>query len=568
MPSAHPSSYAWLSETHLGVAGCVTVVPEAEPAAVAAGFGHDPSDPARGSTEIRVAASQRGTIVFEDNGFEGSRTEVLRVVSKAGGPKLAASLFWNVNGIVEVTCARRGKVVASVDLSVLEEDELTEVPRALRKLARLALDDDADLLAVGAAMVETFAGAGFTEADLAESTVRTIVSRPADLQTFVFGRYEYGPLDHSLPGVEAAVHDLPAERQRALAEWVARAAVRAAGLGQEPPVVAVLGQLGSGRPAPLPPGIDGLKRRAAAESDRLEKLREEEYDEASIEAIERNHAWLPGHALEALRYTSHPDPYSAAVGALASAASAFSCVRTERGTSFVLNASGRHAVSSSPVSHLPAFVDVVRRAVAADPAEWDGLAAQLPEPLSAEELGAAAARDRMLQEVGAFSTWQTGGARHDVVTDGEVAHRAFVERVRERLRSLEERARAMAARGPVSAGPVTAENAGGFAVQLADGLRIERLPVGRAAGRLWLTFVFTHELGFDDGFWDGRRSSPSARVAYVGPDGPLPARAGGGGGGGTVYHWRTEIPTEGLPWARLDYLDAGGAVASETIDLG
>jgi len=49
-------------------------------------------------------------VLIEDTGWQGSRPEVLSRLSKRGA---AASVSWNVNGLVMFSSARRGKVQAS-----------------------------------------------------------------------------------------------------------------------------------------------------------------------------------------------------------------------------------------------------------------------------------------------------------------------------------------------------------------------------------------------------------------------------------------------------------------------
>ncbi|GAA4700868.1 hypothetical protein [Nocardioides conyzicola] len=591
MASVDPTTYAWLSDSELQVAGCVTVVPDADPEAVARSFGHDPADAGEerdtsaagfgeraalgdlgdDRNEIWVAPTAGAAVVFEFNGFEGSRTEVLREASRVGAGKVAASLYWNVNGAVQVTCARRGKVVGSVDLSYVDEEDLEEVPRALRALARLCMGDEPpDLLTVGAAMVETYAGVGFSRTDLDGSRPRAIVARPSDLSTYTPGSSGYGPLDHSLPGAQDAMDAMDPEALRSLAEWSALAAVREAGLTDEPAVQAVLAQLGSGAGTSLPPGIAELRRRATAEAERQRRLVDETFDEASVGALAQCHAWLPANALEALRYTSHADAYSAAVGALAAAASTFTCTRLDRGARVVEDHRGRRIDSLAPSPRMLEFADVVRQVLASDPARWDELAGLLPAPLSAAELAAAADVDRRRQEAGAFDTWRVAEGWLDPDDDAEddeleVEHDHDAQ-VLERYRELELRDQAIADRGPIAVEVLEPENEGGFAIALSDGLRIERLPIGRAAGKLWLGFVFTHEFGFDPNA-RGARSDPYERITYTASDGPLQHVGGGGGQGASVAHWSAQIDTAGRTWVRLDYLDGGRSVASETIGL-
>ncbi|GAA1797622.1 hypothetical protein GCM10009795_048850 [Nocardioides hankookensis] len=599
MPAVDVETYAWLSESELEVAGCVTVVPEADPDAVVQAFGHEPGadDGADGlpresfserairgdlgdfGNEIWVAATGSNAAVFEFNGFEGTRAEVLRDASRRGA-KVAASIFWNVNGAVQVTCARRGKVVATVDLSYVDEDDLAELPRALRPLARLCVGDDVpDLVAVGAAMVETYAGVGFSRADLDGSRSLPIISRPADLTTYLPGGRGYRPLEHSLPELQDAVDALPPGSQRRLAEWAALAAAREAGLTDQPAVRQVLDQLGSGAPTSLPPGLETLRRRYAAASDRLEA--EDDFDEASAGALARYHAWLPIHGLEALRYTSHADPYSAAIGALSATASAFTSTRTERGATFVNDERGRHVGEFAPSPRMRQLANVLGSVLAADPTDWDELAARLPAPLGADELAAAADADRRWQEAGAFATWQFVES-HDHESDDDddddedgLSVRlgfGFVEpdydaSVLERYRELDQRDRAIAARGPIAAGVLEPDNPGGFAVVMSDGVQIERMPVGRKAGYLWFTFVWTSEFGIDPWMPGGRGQGPDDRVRFDGPYGRIHPNGGGGSGDGDAYSWHFRIPIAGLAWVRLTYVDDRTTVATETINL-
>jgi len=585
MPSADPAAYAWLSTSDLEVSGCVTVVPDADPDVVARAFGHDPSDldGEREETtfsetaqtgrlsldgdEIWVAAPGGATVVFEANGFEGTRAEVLRHAANIAPGKIAASLFWNVNGMAQVTCARRGKVVASIDL-YLDEDDLPDVPRALRKLAGLCLDEEADLLAIGAAMVETFVGTGFGEADIKGSRRLPIVSRPADLRSYDDHPRGDRPLDLHLPGVQDAVHAMPREGQRALAEWAALAAVREAGISGDPPVRAMLDQFGTGAPSALSPGLEALKRSADAEGDRQRRLIDGHDDETGVGAIAPFHALMPAHAIEALRYVSHPDPFSAAVGALSSAAFTFSCARLERGARFVKDGAGRHLSGLEPSSRLPVFEAAVREVMGADQSRWADLDRLLPEPLTATELAAAADRDRRLQDAGAFDTWQVAGgwSREGTRQAGE-DDSAVSDEVMARYRELEERDRRVAARGPIAAGVLLPANAGGFGVAMSDGVRIERLPHGLAADRVFLTFVITDEFGPDPAAHHGRRSDPTARIEYSGPNGPIMLGGGAGISDGTVRTWHVSLEIEGLPWLKLSYLEDGRTVASETIAL-
>jgi hypothetical protein len=97
------SSWQWLRDgrSPLADAGCVTAVAGTDADLVLESFGADPEPLAPGevnwpgeSPMVSVAQADDGVIAMEVNGFQGSREEVLRVVSKHGR---AASIVWNVN---------------------------------------------------------------------------------------------------------------------------------------------------------------------------------------------------------------------------------------------------------------------------------------------------------------------------------------------------------------------------------------------------------------------------------------------------------------------------------------
>lgn len=152
-------------------AGCLTVVVGVDERAAAACFGIDLADlvtmdserwlgaPHAQTMVVQADDSSPVTAIFEDDGHEGSRAVLLERLSAQG---VAASVFWNVNGMVIFSCARDGNLLWSGDVGTGEERE--DLPRPLRLLDDLAAaDPEADWVAIGAAMVEHF-----TEVDLLE----------------------------------------------------------------------------------------------------------------------------------------------------------------------------------------------------------------------------------------------------------------------------------------------------------------------------------------------------------------------------------------------------------------
>jgi hypothetical protein len=117
-----PGSYAWLRDSHLEVAGCVTVVAAADEEGVktAFGCGEEVWATRNGGTAFldteaaHLVVVDGALVVSENNGFQGSRGEVLRPASQASETGKAASIFWNVNDAIYFACARRGKTLCTL----------------------------------------------------------------------------------------------------------------------------------------------------------------------------------------------------------------------------------------------------------------------------------------------------------------------------------------------------------------------------------------------------------------------------------------------------------------------
>ncbi|WP_125591590.1 DUF6461 domain-containing protein [Amycolatopsis balhimycina] len=110
--------FGWLSTSPLGEAACVTMVKTTDVDAVVRGFGGVageartiPSAEAGNDLDgaYAVAVVRRGqyVIAVEVNGFQGSRPEVLRRVSRLGE---TVSAFWNVEALTRFSYAVDGRV--------------------------------------------------------------------------------------------------------------------------------------------------------------------------------------------------------------------------------------------------------------------------------------------------------------------------------------------------------------------------------------------------------------------------------------------------------------------------
>jgi hypothetical protein len=114
---------------------------------------------------------------------------------------------------------------------------------------------------------------------------------------------------------------------------------------------------------------------------------------------------------------------------------------------------------------------------------------------------------------------------------------------------------------------VTTDARSQFEVVLANGCRIDRLPLGLAAGRWWFMVVFS---GTTPDWFSGDPSAWSIADAIAsvvrleGPYGAFTALSGAGGKGDLVHAYFEVQP---IPWLRLTYLDEGQPTAIETLDL-
>lgn len=173
MDPASARDYAWIHDTPLLVAACLTVVTGMTADGVLAGLCGDRGEvPMPGSTArfgvarlprgsemgVGVTAIPGGVLIVEDNGYVGAEPDVLARLS-AGGR--AASMFWNVNEDNTFSFAESGQMLGSVDLFDAEDPGVAEevgLPIELRALFENAGHEDADLHATGLAMVATFTG--------------------------------------------------------------------------------------------------------------------------------------------------------------------------------------------------------------------------------------------------------------------------------------------------------------------------------------------------------------------------------------------------------------------------
>lgn len=444
----NPDDYAWIHESHLGEAACVTVVPRADRDAVLAAFGaREVLDPATMEFDafemdcVQVVELAGALVVIEDNGFQGSRPEVLGPVSAAAEAGVAASFFWNVEALTQLSGARHGSQEFAVELlGPFEEDdeELEGIPAPLLPLVIEVSDEDGDPVSAGLALLAHYSGVSFGPELLQGGTWYVLEPTPDTARTHAPDD-GYDPLSDVLPGASRTIATLSPTVQRALAQWAVRAAVRESDLGDHPVVSQVLRTLGpvvTPLPASLAGELDQLARSTAAEQahfDRLEsildvggrELPDHPFYEATVNhwyGDSRAISHLEGAYLgqrrwtvEALREVGQEDAYSAAVTCVMRLSSVVRAGRTERGWTFREDDAGRWREGTLPNPRLEMF----RRAVAAliaelasaDPADpgpevWLRADAALPRPLTAEERQRAIRADAEAAARGEFSTYQ------------------------------------------------------------------------------------------------------------------------------------------------------------------
>ncbi|WP_377324660.1 DUF6461 domain-containing protein [Pimelobacter simplex] len=323
-PADQVASYAWLSDEL--EAGCLSVVVGSDASTSAECFGIDRDDPVSMDSErwfVGPHASVVETdgpvsIVLEDNGFEGSRSVVLRPASKGGK---AASIFWNVNGMVIFSCARRGKVLWSGELGM--EADLDGLPRSLVRFAELAdADDDVDPVAVGAAMVAAFTGVEVTAGPV-EDAVWCAVSPQVEQPEAVTAETSSLRWDH--PELLDALVTAPPAMRRPLVHALVHAVVHQASLAENEVAAAVLASVAVDGPGSVPPALDAWERQQARESDRLWVLQDDAVNAGGDEPLreEELRVYRPGYVISALRYACHVDDLSALLGAANAAVAIF-----------------------------------------------------------------------------------------------------------------------------------------------------------------------------------------------------------------------------------------------------
>jgi hypothetical protein len=217
--------YRWVRQSMLGDAATVTVVTGLGVPDVLRAFGADPEQPesiddisedVSLDPWVTVLDTGNAVLAVEFNGYQGSYAPVLTRAS-AGGR--AASMYWNVEAMTQLSFAEGGRILAAFEPpAVIDSD-----PSVAEALAGMDFEDYRDKVGKGLVAVRRFTGRGITEGDLALIRDAAIAYRIVpDLGAL----YPY----HGMPSQDAdALLRLPEPALRDFAWWCASEAARYAG---------------------------------------------------------------------------------------------------------------------------------------------------------------------------------------------------------------------------------------------------------------------------------------------------------------------------------------------------
>lgn len=300
------------AEPGMAMAGCLTAVAGGDEDVVLAAFGAELdtrltlkewwSDTIPAVALVRLGD---GMAIAEYNGFEGSRPEVLREVAVGGR---AASIFWNVNALVVLSCADHGSMLARAELVALDDE--AGLPADLLADLVEAEQNGADRVLAGVAAVARFTGVPLERWALtANARVHALIPVLGDFHP---ANPRYSSLSWTEPDVVALLAGISPAAQRAVAEWAARQAQQRTGLATDPRVAAVLDRFGTGMPATFSPALPLL---AAIYREGHLTARTDPSRYGGQPTARMRESWMRQHAMNALRHATVDDPFAAAVGA-------------------------------------------------------------------------------------------------------------------------------------------------------------------------------------------------------------------------------------------------------------
>ncbi|MGK3208457.1 DUF6461 domain-containing protein [Amycolatopsis sp. MEPSY49] len=227
--------FDWLSTSALGEAACVTMVKTADVDAVVRGFGGIAREArtipfAEAGNDLEeayaIAVCRRGeyVVAIEVNGFQGSRPEVLRRVSRLGE---TVSTFWNINALTRFSYAVDGRIKTAFEAGA-HSWKNGEDPDCLAPLLA-EIDWEAGHWRTGLLLLAArLTGQPFTEDWLSgDVLVAPIAEHLEDVHPVTPG---FEPLEYQHPVLAAALHRAEDEPLLTVARAAVDEVVAAAGL--------------------------------------------------------------------------------------------------------------------------------------------------------------------------------------------------------------------------------------------------------------------------------------------------------------------------------------------------
>jgi hypothetical protein len=285
-------SFDWVRQSEIGQAGCLTLARTADSEAVARAFGGR-VEQAREMSLDRIWAEFEGepvvavrrqgewVVAVEDNGWQGSRVEVLR------GLGFAVSAYWNVNALTRFSYARDGKVRTAFEAMAPNWRHGAD-PDCLEEIRAGLPWEDGDWVALMFALAARVTGQVVEPGWLkGEFTVYPVVALVSDVRDEMDPQYQ--SLTYQEPLLGYAVRTADDVSLRAVASAASEYVTEVCEIGE------------------------------VVEADLDERIRWATHEASEIGPT----AWPVIHALEAVRALRSASPMAAAFQALYAAGSAF-----------------------------------------------------------------------------------------------------------------------------------------------------------------------------------------------------------------------------------------------------
>ncbi|MDJ1137456.1 DUF6461 domain-containing protein [Streptomyces iconiensis] len=222
---------------------------------------------------VLVSRSRSAVVVVENNGYQGSREEVLRPLSRLGR---TVSAFWNVNAVSRLNLAEDGLIASEFDMIAPEEEPYGSRPDAWEPLLKGLVFESGARWGAGLAAIERATSARFDDAWL-DGPHRAVEITP--VPEYLLKQHAYGdsPLLEREPFVSYLADLGPAVLER-IRRHALDLALTHADLREHPLAVAALAahELPATTRARLRDDLTAAADKARA---RFETLRGEELDD-------------------------------------------------------------------------------------------------------------------------------------------------------------------------------------------------------------------------------------------------------------------------------------------------